>query len=409
MSKEKTKKKTALEQSTINMRLYRFCARLFKVVGSIKYGFKVDKSAIKGMKGPFLVLGNHTSWVDFLYFSNCVYPHPMNVVVTSNVFYMKFLGKLFTDFGAIPKKQFTSDFSCIKHIKRNLDNGNSVLLFPEGRITVDGSTGYIAPSIGKLIKFLNCPVIKGITVGSYVTRPKWGKKRPGKVTLKMEPLLSTDDIGDMSNEEIYEYILKNFSYDDNVAFKEQNRKVYGLRLAETLEKLLYKCPRCGAEFKNVSKYRTFRCTACGNTVKYNTDGTLSPSGENDKCFEFVSEWYKFQRYEVKKEVENLDYSFEENVTLLLTDDKTHRFEEAGKGKIVLDKNGITYVGTKCGQEVSRTFGLKNHPTVAYKLAQNIEIAEDNEIFKFVFENGFHTAKFVLAVEELHKKYVENAK
>ena len=94
---------------------------------------------------------------------------------------------------------------------------------------------------------------------------------------------------------------------------------------------------------------------------------------------------------------------------MLTDDKTHRFEEAGKGKIVLDKNGITYVGTKCGQEVSRTFGLKNHPTVAYKLAQNIEIAEDNEIFKFVFENGFHTAKFVLAVEELYKKYVENAK
>ena len=66
MSKEKTKKKTALEQSTINMRLYRFCARLFKVVGKIRYGFKVDKSAIKGLKGPFLVLGNHTSWVDFL-------------------------------------------------------------------------------------------------------------------------------------------------------------------------------------------------------------------------------------------------------------------------------------------------------------------------------------------------------
>ncbi|UKI15057.1 MAG: hypothetical protein L6V85_03610 [Clostridiales bacterium] len=53
---------------------------------------------------------------------------------------------------------------------------------------------------------------------------------------------------------------------------------------------------------------------------------------------------------------------------------------------------------------------KNHPTVAYKLAQNIEIAEDNEIFQIrFFENGFHTAKFVLAVEELHKKYVEKRK
>ena len=397
------------DKKTINMFLYRTLMPVLIGLSKIIVGVRTDKSALKGVKGPYLIVGNHTSPIDFLYFTAGVYPKPINFVVAENMIYRKVYGAFIRSFGTIKKKQFTADFQCIKQIKKNIDAGTHVLLFPEGRVSIDGTTGYIAPSIGKLIKFLNCPVIKGITVGSYVTRPKWGKKRPGKVTLKMEPLLSTDDIGDMSNEEIYEYILKNFSYDDNVAFKEQNRKVYGLRLAETLEKLLYKCPRCGAEFKNVSKYRTFRCTACGNTVKYNMDGTLSPSGENDKCFEFVSEWYKFQRDEVKKEVENPDYSFEENVTLLLTDDKTHRFEEAGKGKIVLDKNGITYVGTKCGQEVSRTFGLKNHPTVAYKLAQNIEIAEDNEIFKFVFENGFHTAKFVLAVEELHKKYVENAK
>lgn len=397
------------DKKTINMFLYRTLMPVLIGLSKIIVGVRTDKSALKGVKGPYLIVGNHTSPIDFLYFTAGVYPKPINFVVAENMIYRKVYGAFIRSFGTIKKKQFTADFACIKQIKKNIDAGTHVLLFPEGRVSIDGTTGYIAPSIGKLIKFLNCPVIKGITIGSYVTRPKWGKKRPGKVTLKMEPLLSTDDIGDMSNEEIYEYILKNFSYDDNVAFKEQNRKVYGLRLAETLEKLLYKCPRCGAEFKNESKYRTFRCTACGNTVKYNTDGTLGPSGENDKCFEFVSEWYKFQRDEVKKEVENPDYSFEENVTLLLTDDKTHRFEEAGKGKIVLDKNGITYVGTKCGQEVSRTFGLKNHPTVAYKLAQNIEIAEDNEIFKFVFENGFHTAKFVLAVEELHKKYVENAK
>lgn len=397
------------DKKTINMFLYRTLMPVLIGLSKIIVGVRTDKSALKGVKGPYLIVGNHTSPIDFLYFTAGVYPKPINFVVAENMIYRKVYGAFIRSFGTIKKKQFTADFACIKQIKKNIDAGTHVLLFPEGRVSIDGTTGYIAPSIGKLIKFLNCPVIKGITVGSYVTRPKWGKKRPGKVTLKMEPLLSTDDIGDMSNEEIYEYILKNFSYDDNVAFKEQNRKVYGLRLAETLEKLLYKCPRCGAEFKNESKYRTFRCTACGNTVKYNTDGTLSPSGENDKCFEFVSEWYKFQRDEVKKEVENPDYSFEENVTLLLTDDKTHRFEEAGKGKIVLDKNGITYVGTKCGQEISRTFGLKNHPTVAYKLAQNIEIAEDNEIFKFVFENGFHTAKFVLAVEELHKKYVENVK
>ena len=207
-----------LEQSTINMPLYRFCARLFKVVGKIRYGFKVDKSAIKGLKGPFLVLGNHTSWVDFLYFSNCVYPHPVNVVVTSNVFYMKFLGKVFTDFGAIPKKQFTSDFSCIKHIKRNLDNGNSVLLFPEGRITVDGSTGYIAPSIGKLIKFLDCTVVAGVTHGGYTGGPKWGKPRRTKVTLKLAPVLTKEEIKNMSAADIAAKITNSLRFDDNTAY-----------------------------------------------------------------------------------------------------------------------------------------------------------------------------------------------
>lgn len=398
-----------LEQSTINMRLYRFYTLVFRVFARLRYGFKVDKSAIKGMKGPFLVLGNHTSWMDFLYYSNCVYPLPLNVVVTSNVFYTKYVGKLFKDFGAIPKKQFTSDYSCIKHIKRNLDNGNSVLLFPEGRITVDGSTGYIAPSIGKLIKWLNCPVIKGVTVGSYVTRPKWGRKRPGKVTLRMEPLLSTDDIGDLSNEEIYEHVLKEFSYDDNVAFKESGRKVHGLRIAETLEKLLYKCPNCGAEYKNESKFRTFKCKSCGNAVTYNGNGTLSPKTQNDKCFEFVSDWYKFQRKEVRKEILKPDYSFVENVKLTLSDDKTHRFEEAGDGVLTLNRDGITYRGTMNGEKVERLFRLKNHPTVAYKLAQNVEIAEDDEIFKFVFENGYHTAKFVLATEELHKEFSDTKK
>lgn len=398
------------DKKTINMFLYRTLMPVLIGLSKIIVGVRTDKSALKGVKGPYLIVGNHTSPIDFLYFTAGVYPKPINFVVAENMIYRKVYGAFIRSFGTIKKKQFTADFQCIKQIKKNIDAGTHVLLFPEGRVSIDGTTGYIAPSIGKLIKFLDCTVVAGVTHGGYTGGPKWGKPRRTKVTLKLAPVLTKEEIKNMSAADIAAKITNSLRFDDNRNLVEEHRKISRCnKRAETLEKLLYKCPRCGAEFKNVSKYRTFRCTACGNTVKYNTDGTLSPSGENDKCFEFVSEWYKFQRDEVKKEVENPDYSFEENVTLLLTDDKTHRFEEAGKGKIVLDKNGITYVGTKCGQEFSRTFGLKNHPTVAYKLAQNIEIAEDNEIFKFVFENGFHTAKFVLAVEELHKKYVENAK
>ncbi|MCI7583201.1 MAG: 1-acyl-sn-glycerol-3-phosphate acyltransferase [Christensenellaceae bacterium] len=404
--KRSVPKKSNLERGRISRFQYAFYSKLFTAFAKIRYGFRIDKSRIKGMKGPFLVLGNHTAWIDFLYFSGCIYPQPLNVVVASNIFYKKFIGGLFKRYGAIPKKQFTADFACIKHIKRFMDNGVSVLLFPEGRITVDGATGYIPPSIGKLVKFLGYPVISGITVGGYATKPKWGRKRPGRITLTMEPVLSAEEIGTMTKEEIFDVISEKFSYDDNRAFAERGRKVYGFRLAEKLEKILYKCPRCGAEFKNVSKGNKLRCEGCGNTVIYRRDGTLEPAGKDDVCFKYISDWYAYERDEVKKETGNEDYTFSENVVLSIACDDTGRFSYAGEGVLTLNPKEIVYKGTENGGKTLKSFGLLNHATVAYKLARNVELAEDEKIYRFEFENGFHTAKFVLAVEELHKKIIK---
>ena len=288
-----------------------------------------------------------------------------------------------------------------------MDNGISVLLFPEGRITVDGATGYISPSVGKLIKFLGYPVISGITVGGYATKPKWGRKRPGRVTLTMEPVLSAEEIRTMTKEEIFDVISEKFSYDDNWAFAERGRKVFGFRLAEKLEKILYKCPRCGAEFKNVSKGNKLRCAECGNTVIYRRDGTLEPEKNDDVGFKYISDWYAYERDEVKKETCNEYYAFSENVILSIASGDTGYFSYAGEGVLTLNQNEIFYNGTENGEKTLKSFGLLNHATVAYKLARNVELAEDETIYRFEFENGFHTAKFVLAVEELHKKIIQS--
>ncbi|MDD7482388.1 MAG: lysophospholipid acyltransferase family protein, partial [Eubacteriales bacterium] len=143
------------DKKTINMFLYRTLMPVLIGLSKIIVGVRTDKSALKGVKGPYLIVGNHTSPIDFLYFTAGVYPQPINFVVAENMIYRKVYGAFIRSFGTIKKKQFTADFQCIKQIKKNIDAGTHVLLFPEGRVSIDGTTGYIAPSIGKLIKFLN--------------------------------------------------------------------------------------------------------------------------------------------------------------------------------------------------------------------------------------------------------------
>ena len=139
---------------------------------------------------------------------------------------------------------------------------------------------------------------------------------------------------------------------------------------------------------------------------YRRDGTLEPEKNDDVGFKYISDWYAYERDEVKKETGNEDYTFSENVVLSIACDDTGRFSYAGEGTLTLNPKEIVYKGTENGGETLKSFGLHNHATVAYKLARNVELAEDEKIYRFEFENGFHTAKFVLAVEELHKKIIK---
>lgn len=403
--KKKEKKYADKLNSAKNSRLsYTLYIWLFVLFAKIRYHLRIDKKDLKGKKGPFLVLGNHTSWLDFLYFAGCVYPRPLNVVVASNIFYRSFLRKVMEGYGVIPKKQFASDFTCIKLIKKFLDNGSSVLLFPEGRITVDGTTGYIAPSIGKLVKWLGYPVVRGITVGSYVTRPKWGNKRPGFVKLTVEEILSKENIEKMTAGEIADLVTEKLEYNDNKSFVERGSRLIGCNMAEGMEKLLYKCPNCGAEFKNISHRKQLVCQHCNNTVIYGHDAMLHPKTDKDICFTYINDWYDYQRKCVKEEVAKENFEVTEKVVLQLNSEKLKSFVNVGCGELTVNREGIAYVGTMNKEQTSMIFSLKNHPTVAYKIGQNIEIAEDENIYKFVFEHGLLSTKTVLIIEELYKLY-----
>ncbi len=79
----------------------------------------------------------------------------------------------------------------------------------------------------------------------------------------------------------------------------------------------------------------------------------------------------------------------------------------GEGELTVDNENITYAGTIDGEQSNLVFKIKNHPILAFKLGRDVEIAEDENIYRFVFEKGLVGAKVNLAVEELYKKNYES--
>lgn len=137
--------------------------------------------------------------------------------------------------------------------QKNIDAGTHVLLFPEGRVSIDGTTGYIAPSIGKLIKFLDCTVVSGVTHGGYTGGPKW-KPRRTKVTLKLAPVLTKEEIKNMSAADIAAKITNSLRFDDNRNLVEEHRKISRCnKRAEGLEKSFINAPVAARNSKTSRK------------------------------------------------------------------------------------------------------------------------------------------------------------
>ena len=213
-----------------------------------------------------------------------------------------------------------------------------------------------------------------------------------------------EEIKNMSAADIAAKITNSLRFDDNRNLVEEHRKISRCnKRAEGLEKILYKCPGCGAEFKNVTKGNVMKCEQCGNTVEYGRDGILHAI--KGKTFDYISDWYDFERQDLKEQVKDENFRLDGKVALYVNNEKLNKFVKDGEGTLSVSKDGINYVG-ETGENKSLEFKIENRGTIAFKMGENLEVSEDGNIYRFAFTEGLFSTKFVLAIEELHKRYFD---
>lgn len=293
---------------------------------------KIEKINMEGLKPPYLILSNHMSFIDFELTALGTYPHKVNNVVNYDGYYQR--AWLMEWIGSVCTRKFITDLKLVKNISLVLKRGDILCLYPEARYSPCGTTSYLPESLGKLIKLNKVPVVTVVHHGNHLYSPFWNFRQKRKVPLHttMTQILTKDDIKEKSVEEINKIIKDSLKYDEYKYQKENGILIKRKDRAEGLHKILYKCPHCKDETSMSSKGTEIFCSHCGKRWQLNEDGSLS-SLEGTTIFTHIPDWFEWEREEVKKEIENGTYFFNDEVEVYSLP-RPYKFIKLGKGEII---------------------------------------------------------------------------
>jgi len=373
---------------------------------------KVEKINMEGLKPPYIILSNHMSFIDFELVSLGTYPNRVNNVVNIDGFYMR--AWLLEWIGAICTRKFTNDLHLIKSIRKVLERGDILCMYPEARYSPAGTLSYLPESLGMLIKRCNVPVVTVVHRGNYLHSPFWNFRKKRKVPLHttFTKLWDPEDIEKLSVAEINEGLKEALKYDEYKYQKDNGILITEPFRAEGLHKILYQCPHCMAESKMASSGTEIFCTACAKRWTLNEDGTLA-ANDGETEFSHVPDWFEWEREQVRREIESGHYKFEDKVEVYSLP-RCYKYHPLGFAKLTHDaENGFVLEGHYRGKDyrIQRTPLQTNSLHIEYdflriKPFDLVDISTEDDSFYCYTAKPDVITKLAFATEEIYKIRLE---
>jgi predicted RNA-binding Zn-ribbon protein involved in translation (DUF1610 family) len=371
------------------------------------FRLKVDRKELVLPKGPYIVLANHKTMLDFLFVMLPLYPRRLNAVTAQKFFLYRPLHKLLPMMGCIPKNMFDPDIRSVVGIKTILKRGDSVLLFPEGRCSANNEYVGISKATGKLLKKLGVPVISCYIEGVGVCAPHWRKGvRFGRTRVTYKNLFSEEALKSLSIDEINTAIGARLSGEEGVSPPDKPFHTSRARkLAEGLHYILYWCPKCGLEYTTETEGNTIRCSACGNAADLDRGANLIPAADGVIPEGRVSSWFREQvRNEMKSLSEDMEPISEKVEVYLPAAKPGAGTEVCGIGTVRLDPKGWYYDGELSGEQVNLFFPVETVPALSYDHHENFQIYSNGVYYMFVPDDKRRCLKYVILGECIHWKF-----
>ena len=303
-----------------------------------------DRSGIRDIKEPSIVVCPHVSNIDFLLVAIALFPHRPTFVVSQHFMAMPKIRRLLEIMHVIPKKMFCPDVKTILNIMRAKESGNIIVIFPEGRLSCYGHSLQVTDGTAELIKKLGTDVYTICENGAYKTLPKWGKAglRPGCIEITSSKLIDASALENMTVDEINSVLDKAILHDEDALLTDVRYKCKSPALG--LDGILYKCPECLSEFETMSDDQSITCRKCGFSARLDEKYRLTGGP-----FEKINDWFFWQESLI-----DLDTPLETNCLIGTTDADGYMDRNAGSGHITINRDNIHFAGTCYGEHLEFT-------------------------------------------------------
>ncbi len=355
------------------------------VIWVFKKVFKITANIpdeVKHINEPYLLLANHYGRYDPFIISDFIKRKP-NFISSDAILRSPVYGPLFRGLGAIPKKKGMRDTHVIREMKKVIDRGGAIALFPEATRTWSGVTHYIDPSIAKLAKLLNVPVVTAKMKGAYAFDPRWARPlRRAKMEIDFNIALSKTQLKELTSEQAMEVINQKLYHDDIAYARELNIIIKSNYRAEYIERILFQCPQCESFDGFTSSGNSFSCNSCNHTIDIEPNGFFT-SKEALK-FDNPRDWFNWQNKNFVEHIAHQIATASETSFFVAHDMQIYeasgdgKMSKKGVGKLSFYTDRIEVVCDNC----NRVLFHKEIISLSPQFKERIELYNDTHAYRF---------------------------
>jgi len=393
-----------MEHTKQNMFFYRITQAASFVVSKFIFKRKFLRNEIKGKKGPFVVIANHQSALDFVNLIGST-RQPMSFVISNSFYQTLPVSGIMDKIGVIPKQQFQTSLKDIKKMKQVIEDGKILVIYPAGLMCEDGLSTPIPEATYKFLQWIKADIYVARTAGTYFSMPKWGKgMRRGTTFIDIYKLFSKEELAEADIATVKERADEALLFD---AYREQDELKIRYRNndnIEGLERVLYMCPHCKSEFTVGARDRsTLFCSKCGYEEVSDKYGMLSNVKGLGEEIRYVSDWSRLIQRELEEKVLRGEITeLTEEADIHTVDPKTHKFTLHGSGIIRLTDKHISFKAHMDDSDIDFELPVASFPSLPFSPGKYVELQHEDEIYRCAFKKREQVTRFVHLVKIFHR-------